>query len=200
MRTTHWIILVLAVALAYTGYTTFISTKNLTVKTYDINLQAQAPTPVDPGSLTPTNSHNCPSNAPAGCVQFDKATVGTITFKVENGGKKDETCENVPQPQWIITKVELTAAGDPLTGKGNFTSPPQPIPTWLTDAFPTLNAVTGVVYEPSTNAATSWAAVTDWNNNKAEEGVKTLYYKVTASHCDGTDQVMTDPMVRNAGK
>jgi len=151
------------------------------------------------GTLTPLNSVHCPASAKIGCVQFDPGELGTITFKIQNGGAKDKTCTSNPKPAWVITKIQLTAYESTTPGKGDYSNT-QLAPGWLTDAFPALNGETGVVYGPDKDSATSSAVITDWNNHDKAEGVKILYYKVWGNNCDSDNPVVTDPMVRNGGK
>lgn len=192
MKAVHWVILVLLGLLGYTGYVSIITTQNFALESPEIILKAI------PGQseLEPQNSSKCDSSAKKGCIQFDQATLGPITFTIQNG-KKNATCLTSPEPQWIITKVQLTAAELQSTGKGDFS---QPIPDWLGSAFPQLNTLTGVVYEADASFATSSAVIIDLNNHPKNEGVKILYYKVTATNCDGTKTLVTDPTVRNKGK
>jgi len=190
MKLSHWIILILLILLGYTGYRGIVGPQNLQLDEPEIILKA------NPGqnALEPQNSHKCgPGNAP-GCVQFDKNFLGTITFRIQNG-PKDTTCSGVPKPQWVITEVELTADETaPGSGKGDFT---KPIPDWLKDAFPQTNSLTGVAYETNITYGTSSAVIIDLNNNTGE---KVAHYKVTAKDCEGSQTLVTDPMVINKGK
>jgi len=191
MKATYWIILILLILLGYTGYVGVIAPANLQLDQPEIILK------VNQGqlSLEPQNSHKCGAGDKPGCVQFDQKTLGTITFRIQNG-PKDTGCNTPPKPQWVITKVELTADELPPagSGKGDYS---KPIPAWLSDAFPQINSLTGVVYEASLNFGTSSAVIVDLNNN---DGEKIIYYKVTASSCQGGQTLTTDPMVRNEGK
>lgn len=193
MKIAHWIILVLLALLGYAGYTAFISTQNLKLDMPEITLMANQ----GQNTLEPQNSFKCPQNAKKGCIQFEPSTLGAIKFTIQNG-KKDETCNASPEPQWIITLIELTAVEIPGTGKGDYTS--RPIPDWLSNAFPQLNTQSGVVYQADVSFATSSAVIIDLNNHNKAEGAKTLYYKVTATNCNGTETLVTDPSVTNYGK
>jgi hypothetical protein len=191
MKSAYWVILALLVLLGYTGYVGIVAPPNLTLEQPEIILKANA----GQGKLEPQNSHKCAAGDKPGCVQFDKNTLGTITFRIQNG-PKDTNCNTPPKPQWVITKVELTADELPPagSGKGDYS---KPIPAWLSDAFPQINSLTGVVYEASLNFGTSSAVIVDLNNN---EGEKIIYYKVTATSCLGGNVLVTDPMVRNEGE
>ncbi len=191
MRAVRRIILVLLVLLGYTGCATLTSAKKFELETPVIDLVAKG----NDGPLEPQKSFKCSEGAKIGCIQFDQATLGPITFLIKNG-KKDETCAK-SGTKWVITKVQLTAVEAGSTGKGDYA---QPIPDWLSNAFPQLNPETGVVYEADTSFATPWAVIIDLNNHDYTEGVKVLYYKVTATNCESGNTIYTDPMVRNKGK
>lgn len=193
MRVVHWIILVLLASLGYTTYIAVVTTQNVKLETPEITLKANQ----GQNTLEPQKSIKCPQNAKKGCIQFDPSTLGPIKFSIQNG-KKNETCDADPMPQWIITMVELTAVEIPDTGKGDYTS--RPIPDWLSNAFPQLNTQSGVVYQADVSFATSSAVIIDLNNHNKAEGVKTLYYRVTARNCNGTKTLVTDPRIRNYGK
>ena len=166
MKAKNWRVSVILVVLACAGCTamdtTTTGTNTLTAGTSttglvkivkpDITLVVNGPQ----GTLTPLNSVNCPSTAAIGCVQFDPGELGTITFKIQNGGEKYKTCKSNPKATWVITKIQLTAYESTTPGKGDYSNT-QPAPAWLTDAFPALNGETGVVYEPDAGSATSSA-------------------------------------------
>jgi len=190
MKLSSWIILVLLILLGFNGCRGIFGPQNLQLDQPTITLKA------NPGqnSLEPQNSHKCGDGHAPGCVQFDKKFLGTITFEIQNG-PKDTTCSGKPKPQWVITEVELTADETaPGSGKGDYT---KPIPDWLTDAFPQTNSFTGVAWEASLTYGTSSAVIIDLNNH---DGQKVAYYKVTAKNCDGSQTLVTDPMVINKGK
>jgi hypothetical protein len=193
MKVVHWIILVLLALLGYTTYTAFVTTQNVKLDMPEITLKANG----TQNTLEPQNSFKCPQNAKKGCIQFDLSTLGPIKFTIQNG-KKDETCSASPKPQWVITLIELTADEIPGTGKGDYTS--RPIPDWLSNAFPQLNTQSGVVYQADVSFATSSAVIIDLNNHNNTDGVKTLYYKVTAKNCSDTKTLVTDPSITNYGK
>lgn len=197
MKVEHWIILLLLVLLGYTGYVVIkgtgyvgiIGTGNLALEQPEIILMANP----GQGTLEPQNTYKCASGK-LGCVQFDKDTLGTIKFQIQNG-PKDTNCDTDPKPQWIITEVELTADElNPGSGKGDYN---QAIPPWLLNAFPQTNSLDGVAYQADLDTGTSSAVIIDLNNHI---GAKIIYYKVTAKNCAGSEVLVTDPMVRNEGK
>ncbi len=193
MKVIHWIILVLLALLGYTSYSAFMTTQNVILDMPEITLKANR----GQNKLEPQNSFKCAQNAKKGCIQFDPSTLGPIQFTIQNG-KKDETCDARPEPQWIITMIELTAVEIPGTGKGDYTS--RPFPDWLSKAFPQLNTQSGVVYQADVSFATSSTVIIDLNNHNKNEGKRELYYKVTATNCSGTEILVTDPTITNYGK
>ena len=86
MKIVHWIILLLLALLGYTAYEGFIVADKVELDEAEIILKANA----GQGTLEPQGKHKCGATDKPGCVQFDKQTLGTITFRIQNG-KKDET-------------------------------------------------------------------------------------------------------------
>jgi uncharacterized protein YcfL len=133
-----------------------------------------------------------------GCVEFGKNQVGTVELRL-NAGTPGRTCLTNPPADWVITKVELSASGDPETDKGTFAN--RPPPAWMVDAFPGVNPKSGVLYDqPDTSRASQSVAVIDLNNHR-DGSVKIAYYQVTASSCgDRSKTIQIDPAMINKGK
>ncbi len=128
-----------------------------------------------------------------GCVRFDRGNTGYIRFEIMNG-PKDRTCSGGPPlPQWVITEVKLSAAGNLQTEKGEF-SPAVVTPSLLA-SFPQTNSLTGVAYQATKEFATSSAVLIDMNEEAGD-----VYYQVSASNCAGSKLLVTDPRVQNTGK
>jgi hypothetical protein len=131
-----------------------------------------------------------------GCVEFPAGKFGTIQFDLNPGGSK--RCSDSPQADWVITKVELSAFGDPTTEKGVFGGKQ---PGWLKNAFLGVNRNDGVVYEATNSVADTTVTLINLNNQK-RGNAKDIYYQITASNCDATSPttIQIDPMVKNKGR
>jgi len=148
--------------------------------------------------LEPHPSNNgCPGipGTGKGCVKFEVGTLGTINLSMF-GGTADKNCADSPQPDYVITKVELTAQG---TGDKGVFPLADPAPGWLTAAFPTIELPEGIVYEASLSDASESAVVLNLNNNDPAKGVKTSWYRVTVQDCVGGAPIVSDPQVPNHG-
>ena len=149
-----------------------------------------------PGAKT-LKVHSSPGkchNGEDGCVEFAQGRLGTITFQFM-GDQKEKDCNTTPRAQWVITQVQLSDKGDSNTDKGVFGGSQ---PDWLVDAFPGVDARTGLLYESTNKEAARSVTLIDLNNH---EGEKVIYYQVTASNCDAAPETIDiDPSVRNKGK
>ena len=143
--------------------------------------------------------HGCSTDGKGknGCVQFEKNEVGTIDLRL-NPQYAGRTCQTNPPSDWVITRVELSPSGDPVTEKGDF--PKSPLP-WMVDAFPGINTKNGTLYfEPDISKATQSVSIVDLNNHRGGS-VNTAYYQVTASSCGADPKtIQIDPAIRNKGK
>lgn len=132
--------------------------------------------------------------AKPGCVRFAPSDFGTITFALFQERAGIGCADNA---DWVITRVELSATGDPATGKGTFGGAQ---PAWLLEAFPGTDPNTGVLFSGDKNTGMTTFPVFDWNNHDARDGVKEAYYQVTATNCRTGQAVDIDPMVENTGR
>lgn len=132
-----------------------------------------------------------------GCVLFDKNEVGTIEFRL-NPESPGRTCLTNPPSDWVITKVELSASGDPDTEKGIFDK--RPPPGWMVNAFPGISKKDGTLYfQPDTMKAAQSLSIVDLNNHR-DGSVKTAYYQVTVSSCGAEPKtIQIDPAIQNKG-
>lgn len=164
---------------------------------YTVVLKPKANPP--PGTLeVKSGNQGCMHGAGAklGCVRFGVDEIGPITFALfqEDAGDR---CPPAGNADWVITQVELSAAGDPATGKGVFGGTQ---PAWLVDAFPGTRPEDGVVYSAMKESGVATISVFDQNNHSAREGVKYAFYQVTATRCSNGQQAVIDPMVENTGR
>lgn len=146
---------------------------------------------------SPDQGCNTAGQGKKGCVQCEEAEICTIQFTL-NPGQTQASCQASSPPDWVITKVELSAHGDAQTEKGVF---PKRATGWMVNAFPKINVNDGTVYvQPDTFKATQSATIIDLNNHR-KGTVKTAYYQVTASSCTaGIPPIMIDPAIKNTGK
>jgi hypothetical protein len=158
-------------------------------------LAAKDATKIEP--ISPDHGCSTDGKGKKGCVQFARNEVGTIDLRL-NPQYAGRTCQTNPPSDWVITKVELSASGDPETEKGEF--PKQPLP-WMLNAFPGINKKNGTLYfQPDTTKATQSVSIIDLNNHR-DGSLKIAYYQVTASSCvAGIEPITIDPAIKNKGK
>jgi len=164
--------------------------------------------PLDAGVLEVKHTNKCKNKKHPGCLLFEEGKVGLIKFFLAGSRNKDKKC---PEAQKVIIRIELTAKGkapdpkdvNPVAAKGDFTGK---LPHWVKDdAFSVVDLSTGIVYQAtSVDDARSQAWLVNMNSHDATEGVKSFWYKVTATACeenkDGTrDAWVTDPRGDNEG-
>ena len=158
--------------------------------------------------LVDTDSQDCKANRNPhkGCIDFGKNKLGFMVFSIK-GIPKGKKCADAGTNR-VITKIELTATGDGgsnTAAKGDFsgTSALNPLPDWvMDDAFPKVKLDTGIVYsEADVNDGVTHVEVFNLNHNKFSDGIKSVWYRVTVTHC--TDPVnknwRSDPRVDNEG-
>lgn len=149
--------------------------------------------------VTPDQGCSPDQKGNKGCVQCAKGEACTIEFKLNlGGGQLERTCTANPPPDWVITKVELSAHGDAQTDKGEFN---KKATGWMMNAFPGLTEKDGTVYnQTDTSKATQSATIIDLNDH-GDGSVKTAYYQVTASSCAaGIKPITIDPAIKNEGR
>ena len=139
-----------------------------------------------------------------GYVGFAKGESGLVIFgiKGEDVGKlcSDNTDGRV---KWVITRIELSATGDPVSEKGNNFGVSQAAYPWLKEAFPGVDLSNGRVYpseglpDVDKNGGRTSAAIFSANE---QVGDTFAFYRVTAAPCGDGDPVQTDPGIRNGGR
>jgi hypothetical protein len=172
-----------------------------TFVSYEVEFNPNANDPTNSGALKIESSNqNCPpaSQSP-GCVRFEKGTFGTISFRLQGqGGNSTKSCSD-SGVSWVITGIAGSVTpmpGDPTKGSGWGAS----LPGWVTTAFyPVADASGGVLYSGPIAESKTAVTLLNLNNNSFDDGVKTLYYQVTASKCDGSGTKTSDPGVENEG-
>jgi hypothetical protein len=153
------------------------------------------------------NNRNClvPSGkSRKGCVSFNEGTFGVVTFKLKNEGVPtvDKCSSGIASVKWVITKVEATVSPDPSDdNKGDPSKFSDSLPPWVSSAiYPAKNPTDGILYQEAYNgAARTSVSFFNLNNNVIADGEKILFYRVTATSCDGSETKITDPRVENKG-
>lgn len=135
-----------------------------------------------------------------GYVGFGEDESGFIVLTLK-GEEPGDRCPGAADPgtaNWVISRVDLSASGDPDTEKGDAFGESQP--DWLALAFPDVDLDDGSVFAADPGEEGTTTVVLDDNNG--QEGERFIYYRVTAQKCGGApgDVAVTDPMVRNTGK
>jgi hypothetical protein len=158
-------------------------------------LAAKDATKIEP--ISPDHGCRTDGTGKKGCVQFDKNEVGTIDLRL-NPQYAGRTCQTNPPSDWVITRVELSPSGNPVTEKGIF--PTKSLP-WMVDAFPGINPKNGTLYfETDISKATQSVSIVDLNNHRGGS-LNTAYYQVTATSCAaGIKPITIDPAIQNKGK
>ena len=165
-----------------------------------VNVKIDLAAAMDASEITVTSpDQGCSTDGKGkkGCVQFARNEVGTIELRL-NPEYPGRTCLTNPPSNWVITKVELSASGDPDTEKGNFDK--RPPPGWMVNAFPGIDIKDGTLYfQPDTTKATQSVSIVNLNNHR-DGSVKTAYYQVTASSCGADPKtIQIDPAIQNKG-
>ena len=159
------------------------------------------------GNLKVEKDNQCRKNMHSGCLLFRRGELNYIVFHLPGSKNQVKNCSSAKN---VITKIEVTATGaDNGTSvyKGDFNAG---LPDWLKDAFPVINAETGIIYEA---ASPEFARTQEWVSNlnnhdnppNAPGLTKSFWYRVTVTACaknaDGTHAVwVSDPRGDNEGK
>ncbi len=154
-----------------------------------------------------TLNQNCPTNRNPhnGCMFFEKNKTGNILFSIKGNPKVKKCADNGTIR--VITKIELTSksSSNSIAIKGDFSgiNAGNPLPDWVKDkAFPELELNTGIAYfEADVNDGLTNVKLTNLNHNKFSDGIKSVWYRVTVTHCtDPTNKNWrADPRVDNRG-
>ena len=131
---------------------------------------------------------NVPGKMP-GYVGFAPNSNGIIVLALT---EDFPTCED--GADWVLTKIELSKNGNPVTQKGHNFGANQK--GWLTTAFPQADEK-GVVLDVGKDNGTTSFVVGNQNNNR---GRQWAYYRVTATNCSDGSEIMTDPGWQNGGR
>jgi len=135
-----------------------------------------------------------------GYVGFDVGQSGLLTFGIKNEDI-DESCKppnGSGVADWVITKIELSATGNPVTEKGTDFGKDQSSYPWLKEAFPAVELTDGLIFNAPT-LADGRTSVTIYSANQ-QKGETLTYYLVTATRCLNGDTVKSDPGIRNGGR
>jgi hypothetical protein len=134
-----------------------------------------------------------------GFVGFDQGESGGLLFMVK---KEDLSATCADTAEWVITQVALTAFKDKNSDKGDDKTFDKPQPAWMKEAFPAIDPdKNGYVLNVDKKDAQTFAIV---QNDNAQEGERTIYYRVTLTPCDDQggqlQPLQTDPAIRNGGR
>lgn len=156
------------------------------------------------GNLRVDKHNQCSKKMHPGCLLFRRGELSNIVFHLNGSRNEGKSCSDSKNKN-VITKIELTATSagkDTKDDKGDFDRTP-PLPAWLKDAFPAINLDTGIVFEASLDVARTQAWVLNLNNHENQPGeptvIKSFWYKVTVTACDGSATWVSDPRGDNEG-
>jgi len=175
----------------------FLGFGSTQVETYSVKLVPQGTS----GVLKVDEQNKCNKGKHDGCMLFEVNEIGLIKFYLPGSKKQLKNCTNADK---VITKVEVTttgAGGDPEADKGDYDRT-NLLPLWVkTDAFTSVNRTTGVVYQAhKKNDAFTQVILVNLNSNKAADGEKSFWYRVTATDCETpANQWVSDPRGDNEG-
>jgi hypothetical protein len=139
-----------------------------------------------------------------GYVGYDIDDAGMTFFaiKKENWGDFCEKKDESGTAKWVITKLLLSATGDPATEKGNNFGNSQEAYPWLKKAFPNVKLINGELFNKSKDQGVTFLPVFNANGHSAKDlGEKFIYYQLTLSECKKDGKVLTtDPGWKNGGR
>ena len=103
---------------------------------------------------------------------------------------------------WVITRLLLSATGDPATEKGSDFDQQQP--AWLQEAFPNVKLRNGELFTATKDQGVTFLSVFNENGHQENELPKErfIYYELTLTPCDEEDgpPLTTDPGWQNGGR
>ena len=135
-----------------------------------------------------------------GYVGFAPGESGLLTFGLKSEGV-DSVCIDGTPPKgakWVITKIELSATGDPEKEEGTNFGNDQSAYPWLKEAFPGVVLSNGHLFFAK-DKYEGRGVVTIFSANEQQEDTL-AYYRVTATNCRDGDTAVTDPSIRNGGR
>jgi len=146
-----------------------------------------------------------------GCINFPEDSIGLIKFYM-GPEKQIRTCSD-PSTKWVISKVELSDHGyrvvdetdsnkTKVSDKGIFETSHLPHQKYLEDIFPQYDQSTGFLYvAPTPLEGVSQVTILNLNNNDNADGVKDIWYRVSAAKCgsDPVEVLISDPRLENEG-
>lgn len=139
-----------------------------------------------------------------GYVGFAEGESGLVTFGIK-GEDVDDKCpfNTEGEAKWVITKIELSATGNPETEKGDNFGGDQSEYPWLKEAFPGVDLSNGRVFPPEgfpeVDKYGGRSTVAIFSANQ-QEGETFAYYQVTATRCSTGASLKTDPGIGNGGR
>jgi len=129
-----------------------------------------------------------------GWVGFAVGKNGIITFTL-NALPTRSVCTDVADTtaEWVISKIELTKTGNPVTQKGNNFDTSQT--GWIDNEFPQMDSTNGRINDKG--IGTISVNVQNLNNNR---GRQNAYYRITAKRCADGKELVADPGIGNGGR
>jgi len=132
-----------------------------------------------------------------GYVGYDTDETGWTFFVVKNEVLGD-SCSGTAE--WVITKLRVSATGDPATEKGTNFGKKQAAYPWLKLAFPNVDLSNGELFNKSKDQGVIFLPVYNANGHPAADGVKFIYYELTLTRCSDDLTLTTDPGWGNGGR
>jgi len=135
-----------------------------------------------------------------GYVGFAPGESGLLTFGLRSEDVDSVCIDDTPttSARWVITKIELSATGDPVTEQGTNFGNDQSAYPWLKEAFPGVDLTNGHLFFAG-DKYEGRGVVTIFSANQQQQDTL-AYYRVTATNCRDGDTVDTDPSIRNGGR
>jgi len=137
-----------------------------------------------------------------GYVGYDTDETGWTFFvvKKEDMGDFCKKEDESGTAEWVITKLLVSASGDPATEKGTNFGDSQAAYPWLKLAFPNIDLSNGELFNENKDQGVTFLPVYNANGHPAADGVKFIYYEVTLSECSSDEELTTDPGWGNGGR
>lgn len=131
-----------------------------------------------------------------GYVGYAQDESGWTFFVVKNGIIGD----SCPSADWVITRLRLSATGDPATEKGSDFGKSQTTYPWLKEDFPNVDLSNGELFNKSKDQGVTFLPVFNANGHPAAKGDKFIYYEITLTRCSDGLKLKTDPGWNNGGR
>ena len=137
-----------------------------------------------------------------GYVGYDQGEAGLTSFAVkkEDLGDFCEKEDGSGTAEWVITRLRVSATGNPATEKGTNFGNSQTAYPWLALAFPNVVLSNGELFNRSKDQGVTFLPVYNANGHPAADGVRFIYYQLTLTRCSDGLELTTDPGWGNEGR